>query len=85
MHCVASRFGYPNYRWSQLVRIIDVLLYIYILIYKTDEFHKRNYYNLALIVRYNTHIFVWLLKAYYVVRGIVKNYVQARRTVNNTI
>ena len=29
MHCVASRFGYPNYRWSQLVRIIDVLLYLY--------------------------------------------------------
>ena len=27
MHCVASRFGYPNCRWSQLVRIIDVLLY----------------------------------------------------------
>ena len=27
LHCVASRFGYPNYRWSQLVRIIDVLLY----------------------------------------------------------
>ena len=27
MHCVASRFGYPNYRWSQLVWIIDVLLY----------------------------------------------------------
>ena len=29
MHCVASRFGYPNYRWSQLVRIIDVLLYYF--------------------------------------------------------
>ena len=29
MHCVASRFGYPNYRWSQLVRIIDVLLYFH--------------------------------------------------------
>ena len=28
MHCVASRFGYPNYRWSQLVPIIDVLLYL---------------------------------------------------------
>ena len=27
MHCVASNFGYPNYRWSQLVRIIDVPLY----------------------------------------------------------
>ena len=27
MHCVASRFGYPSCRWSQLVRIIDVLLY----------------------------------------------------------
>ena len=29
MHCVASGFGYPNYRWSQLLRIIDVLLYLY--------------------------------------------------------
>ena len=29
MHCVASRFGNPNYRWSQLVRIIGVLLYMY--------------------------------------------------------
>ena len=29
MHCVASRFGYPNYRWSQLVRVIDVLLYLH--------------------------------------------------------
>ena len=29
MHCVASKFGYPNYRWSQLVRVIDVLLCLY--------------------------------------------------------
>ena len=29
MHCVVSRFGYPNYRWSRLVRIIDVLLYFH--------------------------------------------------------
>ena len=28
MHCVASGFSYLNYRWSQLVRIIDVLLYL---------------------------------------------------------
>ena len=28
MHCVASRFGCRNYRWSQLVRIFDVLLYL---------------------------------------------------------
>ena len=28
MHCMASSFGYPNYRWSQFVRIIDVLLYL---------------------------------------------------------
>ena len=28
MHCVASRFGYLNYGWSQLVRIINVLLYL---------------------------------------------------------
>ena len=25
---VIRTIGYPNYRWSQLVRIIDVLLYL---------------------------------------------------------
>ena len=30
MHRVASRFGYPNYRLSQLVRIIDLLLYFHL-------------------------------------------------------
>ena len=35
MHCVASRIGYPKYRLSQLVRIIDVLLYMV-----TNEFQS---------------------------------------------
>ena len=44
MHCVASRFGYPNYRWSQLVRIIDILLYLHVvyllLTFPSDSFNE---------------------------------------------
>ena len=47
MHCVASRLGYPNYRlpnyrWSQLVRIIDVLLYF-------NTLHLRQNFTILLL------------------------------------
>ena len=44
MHCVASRFGYPNYRWSQLVRIInDLLHYENVIIYIGVMDLRKNY------------------------------------------